>query len=49
MTRNLKAVYENGVFRPLEPVPFKRVVKNNLVFLPGGESCSSIAVVPCFA
>ena len=23
MTKNLKAVYENGVFRPLEPVPFK--------------------------
>jgi predicted DNA-binding antitoxin AbrB/MazE fold protein len=22
MTRNLKAVYENGVLRPLEPVPF---------------------------
>jgi predicted DNA-binding antitoxin AbrB/MazE fold protein len=23
MTRNLKAVYENGVLRPLEPVSFK--------------------------
>jgi len=23
MTTNLRAVYENGVFRPLEPVPFR--------------------------
>jgi predicted DNA-binding antitoxin AbrB/MazE fold protein len=23
MTRNLKAVYENGVLRPLEPLPLK--------------------------
>ena len=23
MTRNLKAVYENGVLRPLEPLPFR--------------------------
>jgi predicted DNA-binding antitoxin AbrB/MazE fold protein len=23
VTKSIKAVYENGVFRPLEPVPFK--------------------------
>jgi predicted DNA-binding antitoxin AbrB/MazE fold protein len=39
MTRTLKAVYENGVFRPLEPVPFQERQQLTLTVTdaPGGE------------
>jgi predicted DNA-binding antitoxin AbrB/MazE fold protein len=30
MTKNLKAIYENGVLRPLEPLPFKEHAVLNL-------------------
>jgi predicted DNA-binding antitoxin AbrB/MazE fold protein len=37
MTRNLKAVYENGVLRPLEPVPFKEHEVLDLTVTDGPE------------